>query len=88
MAQKNKDKPIDSYSAASFSIGLSGVILFFVPVLNFVLQLVAIFLGVVGLLQVQKQKTSGISLAIIGILFGVIGFLLAVLIPDAASFIF
>lgn len=61
---------------ASLVLGICSVILFWVPVLDIILSVLAVVLGFVSLNEIKKKKLEGRGMAIAGIITGFVGMFL------------
>lgn len=66
-------------SIAAFIVGLLGLLLFWIPYVGFILPVLAILFGAIGLVQSQSQPNYGRGFAIAGIVLGLIGLGIALL---------
>ena len=66
---ETEDKKTSGFAKASFTLGLLGLILFFIPLLSFL----AILFGIIALAKIGSNKgLTGRGLAIAGIIMGLI----------------
>lgn len=66
------------YSGAgigSLIFGLFALLLFYVPVIGFTFEIVAIGLGIISIVEVEKGQRTGIGLGLVGLFLGVISLL-------------
>lgn len=64
-------------------LGIIGVVLFWIPVLGWILAILAIIFGGVGIAQANKRAGSGKGMAIAGLVLGIVSIALYVIVVVA-----
>jgi len=73
MQQAKPVKRNNSFGMMSLILGIIGVVFFWVPILDMVASLLAIFFGSRGIAVANKYKLGGKAYSILGLVLGIIG---------------
>jgi len=78
-ATSGKPAPVDGLSVAAMVLGIAALVLFWLPIANFILAILAVVFGIIGI----TRKIS-VGMAIAGVATGTIAFTIIIILIVAA----